>query len=314
MRGVGHSDAIESVTFRHEEGNEGEKIGVKRGNEGLFGVKLLKRQGQLSALSGQAVSFWRLAPVSPASIKWLTLPSPKKETPAQMQTLGIIGGIAPESTVEYYRLIIASYRRQTADGSYPPLLINSIDLTKLLGLVAAARLPEVTEYLLAELQKLARAGADLALLASNTPHIVFDDLERQSPIPLISIVECACQQAKSLGLKKVGLFGTRFTMQAKFYPAVFAREGIAVVTPDPADQDYIHTKYMDELINATFLPETRAGLLAIVERLKKQADIQGVLLGGTELPLILRDNGGTGIPFLDTSRIHAESAVARILE
>src|SRR5208282_5059245 len=208
MRGVGHSDAIESVTFRHEEGNEGEKIGVKRGNEGLFGVKLLKRQGQLSALSGQAVSFWRLAPVSPASIKWLTLPSPKKETPAQMQTLGIIGGIAPESTVEYYRLIIASYRRQTADGSYPPLLINSIDLTKLLGLVAAARLPEVTEYLLAELQKLARAGADLA------------------------------------------------------------------------DQDYILTKYMDELINATFLPETRAGLLAIVERLKKQADIQGVLLGG----------------------------------
>src|SRR5208282_6682924 len=98
-----------------------------------------------------------------------------------------------------------------------------------LGLVAAARLPEVTEYLLAELQKLARAGADLGLLASNTPHIVFDDLERQSPFPLISIVQCACQHAKSLGLTKVGLFGTRFTMQAQFYQEVFSREGIAVV-------------------------------------------------------------------------------------
>jgi aspartate racemase len=230
-----------------------------------------------------------------------------------MRTLGIIGGIAPESTIEYYRLIITSYRRQTADGSYPPLLINSIDLTKLLGMVGAGRLTEVTEYLVAELQKLARAGADFGLLASNTPHIVFDDLQRQSPFPLISIVQCACQHAKSLGLKKVGLFGTRFTMQAKFYPEVFSNEGIAVVTPDPDDQDYIHTRYMNELINATFLPETRAGLLAIVERMKEKADIQGLLLGGTELPLILRDNGGTGIPFLDTSRIHAESAVTQIL-
>lgn len=230
-----------------------------------------------------------------------------------MQTLGIIGGIAPESTIEYYRLIIASYRKQIADGSYPPLLINSIDLTKLLGLVTAGRLPEITEYLLAELQKLARAGADFGLLASNTPHIVFDDLARQSPIPLISIVRCACQNAKSLALKKVGLFGTRFTMQAKFYAEIFSKEGIEVVTPGPADQDYIHTKYMDELINAIFLPETRAGLLAIVERLKEKSDIQGLLLGGTELPLILRDNGETGIPFLDTSRIHVEVAVARML-
>jgi aspartate racemase len=241
--------------------------------------------------------------------------SPEKKTGdfRPMQTLGIIGGIAPESTIEYYRQIIASYRKQKPDGSYPPLLINSIDLTKLLSLVGERKLAEVTEYLLAELQKLARAGADFGLLASNTPHIVFDDLERQSPFPLISIVQCTCQHAKSLGLTKVGLFGTRFTMQAQFYQEAFSREGIAVVTPDPADQDYVHTRYMNELINAIYLPETRAGLLAIVARLKDKAGIQGLLLGGTELPLILRDNGGTGIPFLDTSRIHAESAVAQIL-
>jgi aspartate racemase len=140
-----------------------------------------------------------------------------------MRTLGIIGGIAPESTVEYYRLIIASYRRQKSDGSYPPILINSIDLTKMLGMIGAGKLGEVADYLGGELQKLARGGADFGLLASNTPHIVFEDLQRRSPIPLISIVQCACRDAKALGLTKVGLFGTRFTMQGKFYAEVFSK-------------------------------------------------------------------------------------------
>lgn len=230
-----------------------------------------------------------------------------------MHTLGIIGGIAPESTIEYYRMIIASYRRQMRDGSYPPLLINSIGLTRMLGMISAGDLAAVAGYPLGELQRLARAGAEVGLLASNTPHIVFDELERHSPIPLISIVKCACEQAKSLGLKKVGLLGTRFTMQAGFYPATFSVQGIEVVTPPVDDQDYVHTKYMNELVKAIFLPETRAGLLAVVERLKKRDEIQGLLLGGTELPLVLRDNGGTGIPFLDTSRIHAEAAVDWIL-
>ena len=114
-----------------------------------------------------------------------------------MKTLGIIGGIAPESTVEYYRLIVALYRERTHDGSYPPLLINSIDLKKLLDLIGALRLADVTEYLLKEVTKLARAGADLGLLASNTPHLVFEDLRRGSPIPLISIVEAACRATRA---------------------------------------------------------------------------------------------------------------------
>src|SRR5207244_3306054 len=122
-----------------------------------------------------------------------------------MKTLGIVGGIAPESTVEYYRLLIASYRRLKPDGSYPSLIINSIDLQKMLGMISANELAAVTEYLLTELKRLAQAGADFGLLASNTPHIVFDEVQRQSPIPLVSIVESACHAAKKLGLKKVGL-------------------------------------------------------------------------------------------------------------
>ncbi len=127
-----------------------------------------------------------------------------------MKTLGIVGGTAPDSTIEYYRLIVASYRDRVRDGSYPSLLINSIDLKKMLDLIGADRLADVTRFLLGELGKLARAGAEFGLLASNTPHIVFDDLARQSPIPLISIVEAACDAAQALGLKRVGLIGTRY--------------------------------------------------------------------------------------------------------
>lgn len=230
-----------------------------------------------------------------------------------MKALGIIGGIAPESTIEYYRLIIASYRARKPDGSYPPLIINSINLKKMLDLIGANELASVTEYLLGEVHKLSRAGADFGLLAANTPHIVFEDVQRESPIPLLSIVQTACEAVRGLGLKRVGLFGTRFTMQGHFYPEVFSRHGITLVVPDLDEQDYIHDKYMSELINGIFLPETREGLLQIVERLKERTDIQGLILGGTELPLILRDIDDRVIPFLDTTKIHAEYAVAQML-
>ncbi len=229
-----------------------------------------------------------------------------------MKVLGIIGGIAPESTVDYYRLIIASYRERKRDGSYPPIIINSIDMKKMLDLIEAKELAGVTEYLASEVKKLAQAGADLGLLASNTPHIVFEDIQRQSPLPLISIVDAACEATKALGIKKVGLFGTRFTMQGRFYNEVFSRQGITLIVPDLDDQGYIHGKYMTELVNGIFLAETREGLLAIVDRLKEKHGIQGLILGGTELPLILRDAAGRKIPFLNTTKIHVETAIAKM--
>ena len=158
--------------------------------------------------------------------------------------LGIIGGIGPESTIEYYRSVIASYRRRKPDGSYPSFLVNSIDLTRLLGMMTTNALGEAADYLLDEVRRLARAGADFGLIAANTPHIVFDDLERRSPIPLLSIVQATCDAAKALRLKRVGLFGTRFTMLGRFYPDLFGREGIEIVVPDLDDGTYIHDRYM----------------------------------------------------------------------
>jgi aspartate racemase len=230
----------------------------------------------------------------------------------KVKTAGIIGGIGPESTIEYYRLIIRQYRQKVNDGSYPSIIINSIDMTRMLDFIGAGKLADVVGFLLEEIGRLAAAGADFGLLASNTPHVVFDILSGQSPIPLVSIVEAACGAAKDSGLKRLGLFGTRFTMGGRFYPDVFEKAGITLVTPNSEEQTYIHDKYMNELVNGIILEETRAGLLSVADRLKREEHIDGLLLGGTELPLILRDSGDLGIPFLDTTQIHVEAAVAKL--
>jgi len=230
-----------------------------------------------------------------------------------MKTLGIVGGLGPESTVDYYQRIIALYRERQPDGSYPQFIIISVDLKKGLDFMDANNLTGMADYLLEGIGKLGRAGADFGLIAANTPHIVFEDVAPKSPIPLISIVEATCTAAKAQKLKRLALFGTRYTMQATFYPKVFSREGIELLVPDPQDQDYIHDKYLSELVPGKFWPETRAGLLAIVDRMKAESDVDGVILAGTELPLILHGETHNGIPLLDTTKIHVEAAVAEML-
>ena len=230
-----------------------------------------------------------------------------------MKILGIIGGVGPESTIEYYRNIIALYREWQRDGSYPEFIINSVDLKKGLDFMAANNLNGMADYLLGEIGKLARAGANFGLISANTPHIVFDELASKAPIPLLSIIEATCAAGKARKLKRLALLETRFTMQGTFYSKVFTREGIELVVPDAKDQEYIHDKYLNELVPGKFLPETRAELLAIVDCMKAKSDIDGVILAGTELPLILRDADHKGIPFLDTTKIHCEAAVAEML-
>ena len=227
--------------------------------------------------------------------------------------IGIIGGIGPESTIDYYRLFVSIYRERKPDGGYPPLLINSIDLAKALRLVSSGDLSGLAAYLLEEIHRIARAGASHGLLSSNTPHIVFDEIESASPIPLISIVETACRAAVERKLKRVGLFGTRFTMQGGFYQKVFAREGIEVVLPEYGDQAFIHDTYLNELVNGIVRTETRERYIAIARRMKATQGIDAIILGGTELPLLLRGAIDIGVTLLDTAQLHVERAVAELL-
>ncbi|HTQ73468.1 MAG TPA: amino acid racemase [Burkholderiales bacterium] len=226
--------------------------------------------------------------------------------------IGVIGGIGPESTIDYYRLFVSIYREHRPDA-YPPVIINSIDLAKALKLVSSGDLPGLAAYMLEEIHRLARAGATHGLLSSNTPHIVFDQIEDSSPIPLISIVETTCRAASERKLKRVGLFGTRFTMQGGFYQKVFAREGIEVAIPDRGDQNFIHDTYLSELVNGIVRTETRERYIGIARRMKAEQGIEALILGGTELPLLLRGAIDIGLMLLDTAHLHVERAVAELL-
>lgn len=229
-----------------------------------------------------------------------------------MRTLGIIGGIAPGSTVDYYRLLIAEYQARTTAASYPSLIINSIDMTRLLRLAGGDGHDELAQWLGDEVRRLAAAGATVGLMASNTPHLVFDAVARVSPIPLLSIVEAAADAASARGLAVVGLLGTRFTMEGTFYRDVFARRGIEVRAPVPGDRALVHERYMRELIAGTFRSDTRAEVQAVIGRLA-DAGAEGVLLAGTELPLLLREAGTSAVPLLDTTALHVERAVSALL-
>lgn len=230
-----------------------------------------------------------------------------------MKTLGLIGGTGPESTIDYYRLLTAQYREK-ADGASPPVIINSVDLKRMIGWMNAGELEKVTDYLVGEFEKLQRAGVDFAALTANTPHIVFDELQQRTTLPLISIVEATCERAQSLGFKIVGLFGTRYTMQAPFYPKVFSRTDIKLVTPTEEEQNYIHEKYFGELLKDVFLPETRDQFLRIADEMKARDSVEAVILGGTEIPLLLRTEEHNGIQLLDTTRIHVDRLIWEMLK
>ena len=176
-----------------------------------------------------------------------------------------------------------------------------------------------TRLIAKQFDRIASHRFNVANICEESSYSMFDHFRnagdrRRSPLPLVSIVEATCAAARAQGLRRLGLFGTRFTMQGRFYPDVFTRSGIELVVPAAAEQEYIHEKYMSELVLGVVLPETRARLLEVVDRLRRQENIDGLILGGTELPLILRDAREAGVPLLDTTRIHVEAIVGRMLE
>lgn len=230
-----------------------------------------------------------------------------------MKTLGVIGGLGPESTIEYYKEIIRTYRERVADGSQPEFIIYSVNMKKLVDAVTINDLGSIADYLVKVIERLVRAGADFAIISANTPHLAFEAIQRRSPIPLISIVEVAAKATRAEGLQKVGLMGTRFTMNADLFPEVFARYGIQVVAPNDAEKTFIHDIYMNELVNGVVRSETRDRLLEIFQRMRKDNGIEGLLLGGTELSLIIKNLDGTGLVLLDTMKIQVQAAMAEML-
>jgi aspartate racemase len=229
-----------------------------------------------------------------------------------MKTIGIVGGMGPESTVDYYRRLITIFQQEHPDYAYPEIVVFSANLNKLRGLVAHRDWDALSEWLVSKVTALARAGAAFAAMASNTPHVVFDEVQARSPIPLLSIVEATCERAQRLRVKRVGLLGTQFTMSADYYQTAFRAKGMDIVVPNQAEQQLIQERLLSEIELGIIKASTRDELLSIVKRLADSATIEAVILGCTELPLIL-DRDAFGIPFLNTTAIHVERIVSACL-
>jgi aspartate racemase len=230
-----------------------------------------------------------------------------------MKTIGLIGGLGPESTVDYYKEIISSFNTKHADLAYPEIIIYSANLNEFMGLVNTKQWQKISEWLLEKVFIIHHAGAEFAAIASNTPHIVFEEIESKSPIPLLSIVECTCAKAQDMRLKNIGLMGTKVTMEADFYKKPFNSKGISVVVPSEEEQQFIHQKLFSEIELGIFKESTREELLAIVKKMVDEKGVDSLILGCTELPLILTE-GRYGIPFLNTSAIHCESIIKYCIE
>lgn len=227
-----------------------------------------------------------------------------------MATLGIVGGLGPESTIDYYRRILEEWKRQSPPSSRS-IIIDSLDVDRGLHLVEHDR-AALIDYLADSLGRLAAAGADVAAMAANTPHVVFDELVERSPIPLVSIVEACADEAARLGLRRLALLGTRFTMEGAFYPEVFARRGIATVAPNEEERWWIHERYVGQMLKGVFLDETRDGVITVVRRLRRDQNIDGVIMGGTELTLLLPAPVVADLPALDTTALHVAAIVQRL--
>lgn len=235
-----------------------------------------------------------------------------------MKRIGIVGGIGPESTHDYYRRIVAALADRKT-GERPDVVIYSANMDELFALVAAKDWDGLTAWLVAKLDALRGAGAELAAISANTPHVVFDRVQGRSPLPLRSIVEATRDEARRTGARRLALLGTRFTMQADFYERCFRAAGLELFVPGAADQELIHHRLMTEIELGVFKESTRAELLAIVERLVRAHRVDAVILGCTELPLVLEraayaiPGAVAPIPFLNTTAIHVDDLVRAAL-
>lgn len=227
--------------------------------------------------------------------------------------VGIIGGIGPESTIDYYRSIVAEFKRRS-NGRAAPIIITSLDVDRLVGFFTERRLDAVVDYIGVELHRLADAGATFAILAANTPHLVLDRLRERSRIPILSIVDAVADVVAARGMTRPGLLGTRFTMEAPIYPEVLAARGIAVVRPHLDEIAQIHKYYIGELLENVFKPETRDAIAAVAERMRREDGIDGLIFGGTELPLLLRDVPIGDLEIVDSTLVHVDAIVTRLLQ
>jgi aspartate racemase len=228
---------------------------------------------------------------------------------SNLKKIGILGGMSYESTIKYYDLILQKYYDRYHDYNYPEILIYSLNFQKVIDYELGDDESIYVDYLMTGINSLQNGGVEFIIMAANSPHAVYIKLEQKSTVPILSIVEAAAQKAQQENLKKLLLIGIKFTMQASFYKEVFSKYGMEVITPLDLEQDIIDQIIFDELVIGKFTEESKKILLKIISNY----DVEGVILGCTELPLLLHQND-TNIKLLDTVELHVEAALKYCLE
>jgi aspartate racemase len=226
--------------------------------------------------------------------------------------IGILGGLSPESTVEYYQYITRTYSQRFGDYGYPEVIIYSVSFQPYIDWPKEDRWDLVAEGLCDAAHRLVAAGADLILIATNTMHYVFDDVQSSVGVPLVSLLDAVGDAILDRGISSVGLLGTRFTMEKAFYPDALAPRGIDVLVPNPADREYVNHVIYSELVAGQLQDQSRAGFAAVIDRLASRG-AEGVILGCTEIPLLIGE-ADVQLPLFDTTAIHAEAALQLALE
>ncbi|HLR71233.1 MAG TPA: amino acid racemase [Pseudogracilibacillus sp.] len=231
-----------------------------------------------------------------------------------MKQVGIIGGLGPESTVDYYQTFIQKYQEKlNSKQMLPELFINSINMYNVFQYISDDNLGGLSTYLVNAANKLEKIGADFIVISANTPHIVFDQVSEKVQLPMISIVEATYEKVLELGVKRLGLLGTKFTMEHDFFLKPFQNSDIDVFVPEEKTQQYLHQKIVDELENGIVNPNTKTEFLKIVQQMKDEHQLDGLILGCTELPMIIGEED-TDLALLNTTAIHVDKMIEAVFE
>lgn len=225
-----------------------------------------------------------------------------------MKTIGLLGGMSWESTVLYYQLLNQGVRERLGGLHSAKILLHSVDFAEIEQFQVKGQWKEAGNKLAAAALGLEQAGAEMILLCTNLMHKVAPQIEAEIAVPFLHIADAAGHAIKSQGLKKVGLLGTRYTMEEDFYrQRLQDKYGLDVVIPDQADRDYVHQVIFTELCLGKFTQKSRQNYLAIIDKFRQQG-AQGVILGCTEIPLLIHQED-IDLPLFNTAALHAEYAL-----
>jgi aspartate racemase len=225
-----------------------------------------------------------------------------------VKTIGLIGGMSWESSLEYYRILNETTKAKLDGLHSAQCILYSVDFAEIEALQHQDRWEEAAQRMIAAGQSLERAGADFVVLCTNTMHKLAAQIQSHIQIPLLHIADATAQKVKAAGIRKIGLLGTRFTMEHDFYKGrLLNQHGLDVITPDRPDRETVHRIIYDELVLGVVRQESRKQYIQIMERLV-QAGAEGIILGCTEIELLVHD-GDTQVPLFPTTKIHAVAAV-----